>query len=281
MLRFFGFVFIFLFLGCSGDNSPFKVQETIFDSSVEPITEGTWYQPDLNTTWQWQLSGILNTSYIVDMYDVDLFDTSAESIFVLQENGKKVICYFSAGSYEDWREDALDFASEVKGLQMDSWDELWLDISNESLAPIMRARLDLAVAKGCDGVEPDNMDGYTNNSGFALSADNQLAYNKFIANEAHERGLSVGLKNDLNQILELEPYYDFAVNEQCFEYAECDVLSPFTNLNKSVFNAEYSDVYKSSDTTLRDAMCLESSTLNFQTLILSIDLNNSYRDNCN
>ncbi|MMZ65925.1 hypothetical protein D1872_283710 [compost metagenome] len=69
----------------------------------------------------------------------------------------------------------------------------------------MRARLDLAVQKGCDGVEPDNMDGYDNNTGFTLSADDQLAYNKFIANEARKRGLSVGLKNDLDQIIELEP----------------------------------------------------------------------------
>ena len=88
---------------------------------------------------------------------------------------------------------------------MDGWaDEQWLDISNEELASVMRARLDLATQKGCDGVEPDNMDGYTNNTGFSLSAIDQLAYNKFIANEARKRGLSVGLKNDLDQIIELE-----------------------------------------------------------------------------
>lgn len=42
----------------------------------------------------------------------------------------------------------------------------------------MQARLDLAVQKGCDGVEPDNVDGYQNNSGFPLTAQDQLAYNR-------------------------------------------------------------------------------------------------------
>ena len=119
---------------------------------------------------------------------------------------------------------------------MDGWaDEQWLDISNEDLVPIMRARLDLAVQKGCDGVEPDNMDGYTNNTGFSLSADDQLAYNKFIANEARKRGLSVGLKNDLDQIIELEPYYDFSVNEQCHEYNECDKMQPFIDATQPLW----------------------------------------------
>ncbi len=58
----------------------------------------------------------------------------------------------------------------------------------------MLRRLDLAVTKGCDGVEPDNMDGYANDSGFPLTAEDQLTFNRFIANEAHRRGLAVGLK---------------------------------------------------------------------------------------
>lgn len=34
----------------------------------------------------------------------------------------------------------------------------WLDVTQISLlAPIMRARLDLAKSKNCDGVEPDNV----------------------------------------------------------------------------------------------------------------------------
>jgi hypothetical protein len=107
-----------------------------------------------------------------------------------------------------------------------------------------------------------------------------LAYNKFIANEAHKRGLSVGLKNDLDQIIELEEYYDFSVNEQCHEYNECDKMQPFINANKPVFNAEYLQAYVDNNNNERDNMCLDSIALKFRTLILPLDLNDSFRYSC-
>ena len=267
--------------GSSGSSSIQEDENNIFDSSVSPITSGTWYKPDTNTSWQWQLTNDINTSYDVEIYDIDLFDSNTTLIQSLKDDGKKVICYFSAGSYESWRDDSSDFSANVKGSQMDGWDELWLDISNEDLAPIMRSRLDLAVQKGCDGVEPDNMDGYTNSTGFALSKDDQLAYNKFIANEARKRGLSVGLKNDLDQIIELEPYYDFSVNEQCHEYNECDKMIPFINANKPVLNAEYKQEYVDNNNNERDNMCNDTNSLSFQTLVLPLDLDDSFRYSCN
>ena len=164
---------------------------------------------------------------------------------------------------------------------MDGWEgEKWLDISNQGLKPIMKARLDLAVQKGCDGVEPDNMDGYTNNSGFSLSADDQLAYNKFIANEARKRGLSVGLKNDLDQIIELEPFFDFSMNEQCHVYNECDMMQPFIDANKPVFNTEYKQEYIDNNNGERDNMCSDSNDLSFKTLVLPLNLDDIFRYSC-
>jgi len=250
--------------------------------TVEPISVGSWYKPETNTSWQWQLNGDINSSYNVKLYDIDLFESDASLIQSLKNEGKKVICYFSAGSYEDWREDKDAFPQSALGNPMDGWEgEKWLDISNEELAPMMRTRLDLAVQKGCDGVEPDNMDGYDNNTGFTLSADDQLAYNKFIANEARKRGLSVGLKNDLDQIIELEPYYDFSVNEQCHEYSECDKMQPFIDANKPVFNAEYKQAYVDNSNSERDSMCDDTIALKFQTLVLPLDLDDSFRYSCN
>ncbi len=241
-----------------------------------------WYKPDINTSWQWQLTGNINTSYNVELYDIDLFDSSIELIKSLQDDGKKVICYFSAGSYEDWRDDEADFPTAVLGDDLDGWDgERWLDISKINLLkPIMTARLDLAKSKGCDGVEPDNVDGYTNSTGFNLSANDQLAYNKFIANEARKRGLSVGLKNDLEQITDLELFYDFAVNEQCHYYNECELIQPFIDAKKPVLNVEYDDVYVNNDNNERDNMCEESMDLKFKTLILPWDLDDSFRYTC-
>ena len=108
------------------------------------------------------------------------------------------ICYFSAGSFENWRPDAAAFPASVKGSSNGWPGENWLDIRQWSvLGPIMGARMDLAVSKGCDGVEPDNMDGYSNSTGFPLTAADQITYNTNIANLAHSKGLSVGLKNDV------------------------------------------------------------------------------------
>jgi hypothetical protein len=89
------------------------------------------------------------------------------------------------------------------------------------------------------GVDPDNMDGYTQKSGFNITAADQLAYNKWIADTAHSLNLAVGLKNDLNQVAALEPSFDFAVNEQCYYYGECDLLKPFAKAGKAVLQVEY------------------------------------------
>ena len=224
--------------------------------------------------------GEINTSYDVNIYDIDLFDTSVSTMKSLQTSGKKVICYFSAGSYEEWRSDSSLFNSSDLGKTLDGWeDEKCLDIRSTNVHTIMKARLDLAVEKGCDGVEPDNMDGYANESGFNLNANDELNFNRLIANEAHSRNLSVGLKNDLDQIPELVDYYDFAANEQCFEFDECETLSPFTDQGKPVFNAEYKTEYIN-DLTTRQNLCNESNTLQFSTLILPLDLDDSFRYDC-
>lgn len=60
-----------------------------------------------------------------------------------------------------------------------------------------------------------------------------------IADIAHERGLAVGLKNDLAQIPQLLADFDFAVNEECAQYDECALLKPFTAAGKAVFHVEY------------------------------------------
>jgi len=266
--------------GGSDDAGIDDITEVSIDPDVPPVTNTDVYQPPVFVTWQWQLLGTVNTSYDVEIYDIDLFDSSEALIQQLQATGKKVICYFSGGSYEEWREDAGQFPEATLGNALDGWPgERWLDIRSEAVSTIMLARMDLASQKGCDGVEPDNMDGYTNGSGFSLSATDQLAYNRSIANAAHTRGLSVGLKNDLEQVSALVSYFDFAVNEQCFEYSECDLLTPFIDAGKPVLNAEYRQDYVD-DTNTRQALCADAVNNQFSTLILPIDLDDTLRFIC-
>ncbi len=250
------------------------------DTSASPETVSTptlsWYKPEVSTSWEIQLTGTLNTSYPARLYDIDLFDTSAQKIAELKGQGHKVICYFSAGSYEDWRPDASDFPESALGNELDGWPgERWLDIRSKEVWAIMQRRMDLAVQKGCDGVDPDNVDGYTNNTGFPLTSNDQLAYNSFLAQEAHKRGLSVGLKNDLSQIDSLVGLFDFSINEECHAYDECDRLMPFIAQNKPVFNIEY-DI--SSDE--QAALCADARARNFRTLIMPDNLDGSFRISC-
>jgi hypothetical protein len=197
--------------------------------------------PAPGTTWQWQLSGRLDRSVKAEMYDIDLFDTSAATVASLHRRGRHVVCYLDAGTYERGRPDAASFPAAVLGADVEGWPgERWLDIRRlDVLGPILERRLDLCRHKGFDGVEPDNVDAYANHSGFSLSAADQLAFNRFVAAAAHARGLSVGLKNDLDQAAALQPDFDWALDEQCFQYHECDALKPFARAGKAVFVAEY------------------------------------------
>lgn len=198
------------------------------------------WSPPPNTSWQIQLQGKIKTTFDVRLYDVDLFDTPTATVQALHAAGRRVACYFSAGAYESWRPDASRFPASVKG-RSNGWPgELWLDIRRlDVLVPIMAARLDLCKAKGFDTVDPDNVDGFTNVTGFPLTAADQLAFNATLANAAHARGLTVALKNDLVQVPDLVPYFDWALNEQCFQYAECSLLAPFRSAGKAVMNIEY------------------------------------------
>ena len=198
------------------------------------------WHPRPGRSFQWQLNGKLDLSVHAHVYDVDGFDTTHRKVRKLHGKGRKVICYISAGSWENWRPDADDFPDKVLG-RSNGWPgEKWLDVRRLGiLRPIMRKRLRMCARKGFDGVEFDNVDGYTNNTGFPLSARDQRHYNKWLARAAHRRGLAAGLKNDLEQIRVLEPRFDFAVNEQCFQYHECGRLRRFVEQDKAVFQVEY------------------------------------------
>ncbi|CAM3037406.1 endo alpha-1,4 polygalactosaminidase [Vibrio mytili] len=246
--------------------------EIIIDNGTDNTTDGTdstdnagnatdgsgssndrWI-PAPGTTWTWQLENYNNLTIDpeVEVYGVDLFDGIDEGVISnLKKQGKKVICYFSAGTREDWRPDAGDFSADsviANGGMQDWAGEVWLDISNQkalndSIKPIMAARLELAAQNGCDGVEPDNVDAFENTEetqGY-INSDDQLSYNKWLATVAHEKGLSIGLKNDVGQTDELVDYFDYAINEQCFAYGnECTTYEDnFLKQNKAVFNQEY------------------------------------------
>ncbi|HKG03293.1 MAG TPA: endo alpha-1,4 polygalactosaminidase [Conexibacter sp.] len=196
--------------------------------------------PPAHAGWQWQLQGPLDLSVPASVYDVDGFDTSRAQVTRLRRAGRYVVCYVDVGSWERWRPDARRFPRELLGASNGWPGERWLDIRRiDALAPILRARFARCRAKGFDAVEPDNVDGYSNDSGFPLTAADQLRFNRWVAHAAHAQGLAVALKNDLEQAAALARSFDFAVLEQCFHYRECESARPFLRAGKGVYDAEY------------------------------------------
>ncbi|MFB7667470.1 endo alpha-1,4 polygalactosaminidase [Kitasatospora sp. NPDC056138] len=198
------------------------------------------WQPPVGVQWQWQLDGTVDQSVNVPVYDIDGFENGAAVVASLHAKGRKAVCYVNSGAWEDFRPDAKAFPTAVRGLGNGWSGERWLDIRRiDVLKPLMAARFDMCRKKGFDAVEPDLLDGYTNRTGFPLTGADQLRYNRMIAALAHERGLAVALKNDLEQVPQLVGQFDFAVNEQCAEFDECARLTPFVKAGKPVLHVEY------------------------------------------
>ena len=199
-------------------------------------------RPDPADRFQIQLGDLpADLSVEAEAWDLDLFETTRAEVAALHDDGAWVACYLSAGSWEPYRPDRRSFPQAVRGNPIDGWeDERWLDARRIGvLVPIMERRLDLCAAKGFDGVEFDNVDGWTNDTGFPISRVHQRRYLRILAREAIERGLSPGLKNALGLIPEVVDRFGWALNEQCVQYDECDRYRPFVEAGKAVFILEY------------------------------------------
>jgi hypothetical protein len=202
---------------------------------------GRWHPGPTTAPWQWQLQGPIDTSFAAGVYEVDGFFVSAKTVRKLHSEGRKAICYLDVGSWESYRPDSDDFPKSVIGKRYQGFpNERWMDIRRiHKLAPALRRRFDICRRKGFDAVEPDNINGFTNPTGFPLTAADQLRFNHWVARQVHSRGMSVALKNDPEQAKQLVGWFDFAVVEQCFQFHECGRFSPFVKAGKAVFEAEY------------------------------------------
>jgi len=192
------------------------------------------------------------------------------AVAAIHAKAAHAIGYVNAGAWENWRADAgeyVAFDNTCNGCLLGNTyfgykDERWLSLNDsgsikgtnpithvlQTPAEFIRYELAKRMADarlaGFDAIEFDNVESYTNRNGFKTTAAQQLAFNQSIANLAHSLGFTVGLKNDLGQASDLQPYFDFAMSEQCFQYSECNYPAPGlqawpTTYGKAVFNVEY------------------------------------------
>jgi len=260
--------FLFLF-SCQSENDDVPQNQSIAK-----------FTPQMSFDWDLRSDLPVNSQYSAEVVDIDAFDNSAELVAELHSQGKKVIAYISVGSIENWRSDAADFPTSIIGNNYDGWDgEKFLDIRDiDALAPIMRARLDMIKAKGFDAVEPDNMDSYTNNTGFDISERDVINYCKWLSDEAHNRGLSIGQKNATELADQLVDSFDWILLEDAFEQGFQEEAQIYITKNKAVFATEYTD--EISESYFLNTVCPQAATLNYTAILKQRELN-SFVVTCN
>lgn len=217
----------------------------------------------------------------VPIYDIDLWDNPKETVDSRHAKGQKVVCYFSAGTWESWRPDADQFPDEVLGNKLEKWSrgpnvERWLDIRADVVRAVMRARIAKAQEKGCDAVDPDNVDIHDNDNGFSLSADNSLDYVQWLITESHSRGMAFGLKNAPGLLPSVMTNIQFAVNEECVQKKDCFLYESFVTAGKPVLHIEYPKGDDSNNDPVPGELmvgaCAFMRSHRFSTLIKNMDL---------
>jgi hypothetical protein len=143
------------------------------------------------------------------------------------------ICYLNAYQTQteetDWwlahHPDLLLTGADGRHVRDPNWNELLLDIATPAkriaLAAIVNGWIDGCAHSGFNAVEPDNLDSWTRSNGL-LTADQALAFAKLIITRAHADGLAVAQKNGAEiSARGRNAGFDFAVAEECADYAEC------------------------------------------------------------
>jgi hypothetical protein len=230
--------------------------------------------PPRDTAWQIQLSGSLDTSVDVPWYEVDFFDTDASAIAQLHARGRTVSCYVSVGTDEPWRTDSMDFpASAVGNALADYSRESWVDVRDPTVQAINQRRLGVAAARGCDAVELSNIQGHSADSGFPLTAADDLAYARFLLGVAHAEGLTAGASVGDDLVAPLAPEMDWGLTEECLAYGTCGAWRALVDAGKAVFMIEYGSAVDA------PVLCPQADALGFSLVIKRSSLD-AFRIGC-
>lgn len=199
--------------------------------------------PTQGASWDWQLSETVVSPKGVRVFDADPDNVTREQIAALNSDGVYTICYVSVGTLENYRTDRDKFPAAIVGKTYADWpDENFLDIRDRKHLPALMAdRFSRCKAMGFDAVEPDNMDVYSNDTGFALTREDAVHYVNLLTATAHMMGLEIGQKNVPKLTADLVGQMDFIITESCYQDRWCNVVLPYIKTGKPVFNAEYSD----------------------------------------
>jgi hypothetical protein len=183
--------------------------------------------------------------------DIDGFNTAPAKVAQLKAQGIYTVCYINAGSWESYRPDSDQYPDYLKIHYDTDWDEWFLDVRDvfrpdSVLARILRARIKMCKDKGFDALEPDNLQN-DENAGGKITLQEQIDFNGWLADVAHEHGLAIFQKNGPDKVLlrdrtgkMMVEKFDGILNEECQQYNECGPLAEYSKRGKLSLNVEYS-----------------------------------------
>jgi len=229
--------------------------------------------PNNGPEFQWELdhplnirrvsdtgSGAINAlgkrSGVTTVYDIDGIINPASTVTALHKLKDKAICYVEIGAAGDYYSAAMEhlrvtYYQQLRklgdlGRTVPGYPEYYLNINAPSTLRIIKAMIQQqCAAKRFDAVEPDIDDSYTDSTGFRITEQENIRYDRALAAYAHSLGLAWGQKNGDNDSefsRALEPTTDFLLDEECNYYRTCGIVAlPYVRARKLVLNAEYTD----------------------------------------
>ncbi|SDL96765.1 endo alpha-1,4 polygalactosaminidase [Pedobacter antarcticus] len=257
---------ILLISACKKDSS--IDDDNIVDSVKTPSDKTSWWQPKAGMSFDWMLDDLQpGASFTSEIVDVDAFTTSAAQVATLHAQGKKVIAYISVGTIENDRPDVNLLPADVIGKVYPEWpNERWLNIKKlDKLKPWLNSRINMILKKGFDAIEPDDLDSYSNETGFKITLNDTKLYCDYLIKLAHENGLGIGQKNVQELSVEYSTKFDWVLTEDAFDQGWLKDVKSYIDLNKPVFVVEYTD--KISEKTFADEVCPASQILKYTAVL--------------
>ena len=234
-----------------------------------PPTTGAYPAPGSANIWDTDLFQDSNTAH------AGIPTGGSPVVRALHASGKYSICYIEAGAYQTGFPDDSDFAATDYGnraarYRMNGYpNEWWLNITGfhhyvagrsstltgpaVNIASALNRRIGWCALEGQDAIEPDDLDGYSNQGdtgvkggGWHLSRADSAGFERWLAHDAHAHGLAIFQKNDPPNAAANVAIFDGMIIEECNYYRDpCSGpggdATRYLKAGKPVLNAEYTE----------------------------------------
>ncbi len=228
-------VAISLLAGCTSNSSLRSFPSVA--SGQASAGDRNW-EPRAGLRWQIQLTGDFRTNATANVYDLDAYRTAEQTVTELHALGRQTMCHLDVGVSDLTVPDAGRLRGPVLGTTAGPGLR-WLDIRRwADIGPVLADRVALCHGKGFDAVDADYGYGYAAETGFPLTASDQVAYDRKVADLVHSLGMAVTVRTPPALAAQIEPLVDFTVVNDCFRSASCHDYFVYIDANKAVFDVE-------------------------------------------